>query len=413
MRIIFYRRLSVAIFVVVTSAMWGCKQNQGVTRTLESERPNSGSSEGPASTDRGFNLDSPFANSSRLAARSVRLAYTGVDLFGKCGTDKTIFLPETYTQKSVLEPFSLGKDLFSQLISSWEAVDLTRVRAPASPAHPLIRQRLGAGTDPNSWLLNLVRFRSDHIKLNFELPLLVAGADRTLEFAALIHGFKIPADRIAEYQADIANLGESTVAMACQINTILSKWLPQSEYFFVHSNFFDLQKGVREWRFTEAKLVSSSNEILTGSRATAMGLKDINYSLRIVMMEFPFKQFSPSGTLVNSADGKVYRTFWSGETTDFDVDLLSPIQKGGSVASSNPAFEHDSSMTCAQCHARGIGPVAVDPGSPLPKQMVPVKSMNFRHVGFGIEPPHGLPRLYNQAQLSLYFQQLLLKESGR
>ena len=396
----------------------GCREaNLPNSKSTASKRnqlpPNHGSEFGQASRDRGFNLHSPFENVLELRQFKVRLAYNGTDFIGSCGAAEPTFLPEIYSQKFILNPYSHGKKLFAQLISSWEKTDPEQVTAPATPAHPMIGRRLGNGTDPNNWMLNLIRFRSDHIKMNYELPLLAAGADGTLEFAALIHAFKIPAHRIKEYQEDVSKLTGPTSATACLLRKTLDKWLPVAEYFFVHSNFFDLIAGVREWRFTEAKLVSNTNEILSGPSASASGLAGKNYALRMVMMAFPYKQLDKSGSLVDSTDGKVYRTFWSGESTDSVIDLLSPIQNGGSITPNHPAFEHDSSMTCAQCHARGTGPVAIDPGAPFAKQMAPVKSMHFRHVGFGIEPPHGIPRLYNEAQLSMYFQQLLLKESGQ
>ena len=169
---------------------------------------------------------------------------------------------------------------------------------------------------------------------------------------------------------------------------------------------------MKEWRFTEGKLVTPSNVILSGKAATSIDLAKSQYELRIVQMEFPFKQMSSGGKLENSSDGKAYRTFWSGESTDIMVELLAPIAGGGSVAFNHPANENDPAMTCAQCHSRGVGAAAVAV-PPFPKQMPPVKAMHFRHVGFGVEPPHGVLRLYNEAQLSPYFQQLLMKELGQ
>jgi|GEM_PF-4383779 len=373
---------------------------------------NVGSVNASRSSERGHNLIETFKNVPELRKNKTRLAFTGRDFTGTCETSGRIFLPDRFTQSKLLASFSHGKDLFKTYIKSLEDTDTAKVRAPATPAHPILWQRLGGGTNPDKWQLNLVRFRTDHIKINFELPLITSEVDSSIEFAALIHAFRIPSNLVSQYQAEIAAMDQSPGKVACSLDAFLTKWLNLSEYFFIHSNIFDLVSTVKEWRFTEGKLVTPGNVILAGKATTSIDLANSEYELRLVQMEFPFKQMSNGGKLESSSDGAAYRTFWSGESTDIMIDLLAPLAGGGAVASNHPANENDPAMTCAQCHARGVGAAAVEV-PPFPKQMSPVKSMHFRHVGFGVEPPHGVLRLYNEAQFSPYFQQLLLRESGQ
>jgi hypothetical protein len=413
----FILKIGCLLFYSTAWVTTGCHRAQKTVLLTDKSKAvtdtNVGAANAPRSTERGFNLSDSFANIHDLKKSKVRLGYTGVDFIGKCGPSGRIFLPDLFTMGKVLEPFANGRDLLGTYLASLEEADASKVRAPGSPAHPAIRQRLGEGIRPDAWQLNLIRFRTNHIKLNYELPLIDSKVDGTIEFAALIHSFKIPETLVNQYQSDLARLDQTQESLACSLDTFLRKWLTVSEYFFVHSNIFDLSSSVKEWRFTEGKLVTPSNVILSGNSATSSRLTSAAYELRIVQMEFPFKQLGSDGLLENSKDGTSYRTFWSGESTDVMVDLLSPIAHGGLVALNHPAFEHDAAMTCAQCHARNTGPVAVDVAPPFSRQMAPVKSMHFRHVGFGVEPPHGILRLYNEAQFSPYFEQLLLKESGQ
>jgi hypothetical protein len=278
------------------------------------------------------------------------------------------------------------------------------------------------------WLLNHVRFRPDQIKLNYELVLFEAGVDPAIEYVAFIHSVLIPPALQPAYQDAVMNLETSEERarrtstgpddVGCALRSFLNTWIPRGGYFFLHANVFDRSRGgdAGEWVFAEFKAARVQSlagmdrpEPVVFDSVPAGGVSGETLELRVVPMAF--QRFRKQGIhLVPISGDRV--TIWRSSSLDDRFIELVVDELGEPVPRNDLVFNNPQAYTCVQCHDAAFGVVLSDDETTLP----PVQKNHFRHIGWGLIEPFGLPR-WGGARPSQWYERFLQQrtavEAGR
>jgi len=382
-----------------------------------------------ATIDHGFSDNGAFPRGPGLAAASwsdARLAFSGRALMYDCSAADAGFLGDVWSQSALLGQFSGGSGFFRQAVRSAQETDWAGLYRPDTGAVlPDFESRLGAGGRIDSpapqgkvWLLNHVRFRRDQIKLNYELVVFEAGVDPTIEYAAFIHSILIPAALQPAYQNAVMNLETDEERerrtstgpddVGCALRSLLNTWIPQGRYFFMHANVFDRSRGgdAGEWVFTEFKPARFQSlagldrpEPLVFDSVPAGGVPGVTLELRVVPMAF--QRFRKQGRhLVPIPGDRV--TMWKSSSVDDPFIELVEDENGEPVPRHDLVYNNPQAHTCAQCHDARFGVALSDDEESLP----PVHKNQFRHVGWGLMKPFGLPR-WGGARPSEWYERFL------
>lgn len=206
-------------------------------------------------------------------------------------------IAEIWRQEYLVNLFVAPGLGIQKAMESLQEVDARGNFRPFSPIHPKLVERLKDGVKDDFWVLNAIRFRiadpssvdvtvdSDgglerqavpvmgQIKLNYELDRFASKTDPTIASASFIHSIAINKEYIGEFIKDVFSVTQEPESSGCAVLAILNKYIrsqglkvgqtPRGSYFFLHTNIFDTQTGINEWRFTEHKLVTDDLELFT------------------------------------------------------------------------------------------------------------------------------------------------------
>lgn len=424
------RRLSLALTLLGLSVPLTAIET-GVPVNVKGLRP---------TTDHGFSGSGIFPRSGRQllsAWPDARLGFSGRALMYGCAGGSG-FIGDAWSQSALLSAFSGGSDFFRQAVRSAQETDpagLYRPGPEAGPVMPDFEDRLGAGARLDSpaaqgkvWLLNHVRLRPDQIKLNYELVVFEAGVHETMDYAALIHSVQIPQalqpayrDAVMGLETDDERVRRTTVGpddVGCALKSFLDTWIPQGRYFFMHSNVFDRSRGgdAGEWVFAEFKPARYQSlagpdrpEPLVFDSVPPGGVPGETLELRVVPMSF--QRFLKQGRyLVPRVGDRV--TVWKSSSVDDAFIELVQDEMGMPVPRHDLVYNNPQAHTCAQCHDAAFGVALSDEETSLP----PVHKNHFRHIGWGLVEPFGLPR-WGGARPSEWYERFLQQrtevEAGR
>jgi hypothetical protein len=206
-------------------------------------------------------------------------------------------IAEIWRQEYLVNLFVAPGLGIQKAMESLQEVDARGSFRPFSPVHPKLIERLKGGSKDDFWVLNAIRFRiSDpssvdvainnsgglerqsvpvmgQIKLNYELDRYAAKTDATIASASFIHSIAINQEYIGEFIKDVFSIKQDPNLSGCEILALLNKYIrsqglkvgqtPRGSYFFLHTNIFDTQSGINEWRFTEHKLVTDDVDLFS------------------------------------------------------------------------------------------------------------------------------------------------------